>query len=209
MKIILARKAEEKSLAYRLRFNVMCRDLRWLPLQDYPSGEEQDEYDAKQGITFLALDFLGNCAGTSRLIIPGEIPFPIKKHFEIRQKDLLDGYYGKMDYCVEVSRFIVPDHQFLKNHEITLKLCRTMIMKSIEMGVTHMLMSVDHRFFRLLKMLGFCLTEIGKPKFYMGSRTIPGVLPLANLLPALRNKKPSLYRYLTVDEEAGEEAVAV
>jgi N-acyl-L-homoserine lactone synthetase len=209
VKIILAREAEEKSLAYRLRYKVMCRDLGWLPAQDYPLGEEQDEYDAKQSIAFLALDFIGNCAGTSRLILPGKIALPIENHFEILRKDLLEASYGKMDYCVEVSRFAVPDHPFLKNHEITLKLCRAMIMTSIKMGVTHMLMSIDYRFFRLLKMLGFCLTEIGKPKFYMGSKTIPGVLPLTNLLPVLRNKKPSLYRYLTVDEEVVEETVAV
>lgn len=209
MKIILAREAEEKSLVYRLRFKVMCRDLGWLPAQDYPFGEEQDEYDTEQSIAFLALDFIGNCAGTSRLIMPGDISFPIENHFEIMKKDLLEAIYGKMDYCVEVSRFAVPDHPFLKNHEITLKLCRAMIMTSIKMGVTHMLMSIDHRFFRLLKMLGFKLSEIGEPKFYMGSKTIPGILPLINILPNLRKSKPSLYEYLTAEGEAVEEAVAV
>jgi len=187
----------------------MCRDLGWLPSQDYPSGEERDEYDAKQSIAFLALDFLGNCAGASRLILPGEIALPIESHFRILQKTLLEASYGTLDYCVEVSRFIVPDHPFLKNHEITLKLCRAMIMTSIKMGVTHMLMSIDYRFFRLLKILGFSLSEIGEPKFYMGSRTIPGILPLINLLPDIRKSRPSLYEYLTADKEAFEEAVAV
>jgi N-acyl-L-homoserine lactone synthetase len=209
VKILLAREAEEKSLAYRLRFNVMCRDLGWLPSQDYPFGEEQDEYDAEQSMAFLALDCIGNCVGTSRLIMPGKIPLPIENHFDLLRKELLEAIYGKMDRCVEVSRFAVPDHPFLKNHEITLKLCRAMIMTSIKMGVSHMLMSIDHRFFRLLKMLGFTLSEIGEPKFYMGSRTIPGILPLINILPDLRKNKLSLYEYLTAEGETIEETVAV
>jgi len=187
----------------------MCRDLKWLPSQEYPSGEEQDEYDLKQSITFLAVDILGNCAGTSRLIIPGELPFPIENHFELLPKALLEERHGRLRHCVEVSRFIVPDHPFLKNHEITLRLCKAMIMTSIKMGVTHMLMSIDYRFFRLLKMLGFQLSEIGEPKFYLGSRTIPGILPLINMLPFLRDRKPSLYEFLTVDSEEAEGAVAV
>jgi len=187
----------------------MCRDLGWLRSQDYPFGEEQDEYDAQQSVTFLALDFIGNCVGTSRLIIPGEIPLPIENNFELLERDSLEDMYGKMDSCVEVSRFAVPDHPLLKNHEITLKLSRAMIMTSIKMGVTHMLMSIDHRFFRLLKMLGFKLSEIGKPKFYMGSSTIPGILPLINLLPNLRKSKLSLYEFLTAEGKTIEEAVAV
>jgi len=209
VKIILAREAEEKSLAYRLRFKVMCRDLGWLPSQDYPFEEEQDEYDAEQSIGFLALDLIGNCVGTSRLIMPGDIPLPIENNFELLKKELLEDMYGKMDSCVEVSRFAVPDHPSLKNHEITLKLCRAMIMASINMGVTHMLMSIDHRFFRLLKMLGFSLSEIGEPKFYMGSRTIPGILPLINILTNLRKSKLSLYEFLVAEGETIEEAVAV
>jgi len=170
----------------------MCRDLEWLPLREYPSGEEQDEHDPKQSIMFLAVDILGNCAGTSRLIIPGDMPFPIDSHFELVSRDLLEANYGKMEHPVEVSCFIVPDHPFLKNHEITLRLCRAMIMASIKMGVTHMLMSIDQRFFRLLKMLGFHLAAIGEPKFYMGSRTIPGILPLIDLPPILRQRKPNI-----------------
>jgi len=187
----------------------MCQNLDWLPSEEYPSGEEQDEYDTRQSIIFMAFDLLGGCAGTSRLIIPGDLAFPIDTHFDLIDKKILEERYGRMDYCVEVSRFIVPDHLFLKHHEITLKLCKAMIMASIRMGVTHMLVSADYRFFRLLRMIGFHLSEIGEPKFYMGSKTIPGVLPLHDLLPVLKNRKPSLYDYLTAEDEPVEEMVTV
>ncbi len=178
---------------------MMCENLEWLPAYRYPTKEEQDEYDPGQSIAFLAKDMLDNCIGTSRLILQGRLPFPIEDHFDIYPKKYIEKMYGKLEHCVEVSRFIVPENLLLNNHEITLMLCKSMIKKSFSMGVTHAFLSVDYRFYRLLKILGFQLDEIGEAAFYMGSRTVPAILPLENMLPVLKNKKPSLYEYLTED----------
>ena len=179
---------------------MMCENLEWLPVNSYPAKEEQDEYDPGQSIIFLAKDMLDNCIGTARLILQGMLPFPIENHFDIYPKEYIEQIYGKLEHCVEVSRFIVPENLFLKNHEITLMLCKSMINMSFRMGVTHAFLSVDYRFFRLLKILGFQLDEIGEPAFYLGSRTVPAILPLENMLPVLKIKKPSLYEYLTADD---------
>lgn len=201
MRIVIAEEETKKRLTYRLRFEVMCLELGWLSGDEYHGGIEHDEYDSGQSLPFLAIDQFGQSVGTSRLILPGEHPFPVETHFNIHSPERMEKEHGELNYCVEVSRFVVPDNPALKNHEITMMLCRAMIKKSLEMGVSHMLMSTDYRFFRLLKILGFQLEEIGEPKDYMGSKTIPGILPLRNLLPKLKDNKPFLYKYLTATEE--------
>ena len=197
--VIPALKAEEKRIAYQLRYKMMCQDLKWLPDEGYVNKEEQDEYDKNQSLIFLALDEYGNCIGTSRLILQGDIALPVELNFDLYPREFIEAIHGKITYSVEVSRFIVPQNLSYKKHEITLMLCREMMKTSISMGVSHSFMSIDVRFFRLLKMIGYTLAEIGESKLYMGSKTTPGVLALNNLLPKLKINKPSLYDYLTAD----------
>lgn len=199
--MIVARNEEEKRLSYQLRFDVMCRDLGWLPPQDYAVPEEQDEYDIKQSIIFLALNESGNAIGSSRIILPGDIPLPVERHFELYPQIQIEAIHGKIEYAVEVSRFIVPQNPNFKKHEITLVLCISMIKKSITMGATHLLVSADYRFFRLLNILGFELAEIGNPEFYMGSKTVPGITNLNKLHSKLMRERPFLYELLMTEEE--------
>ena len=180
MKVIVAKTEEEKRLSYWLRFETMCRELGWLNAEDYSAGEEKDEYDNGQSMIFLALDDSGKAIGTTRLILRGELPFPVKKYFSLYEEELIEALHGKMENCVEASRFVVPRNSLYRRHEITQLLYTTMIKKCALMGATHMFMSADHRFFRLLKILGLQLHEIGEPKFYMGSKTTPGILSIAH-----------------------------
>lgn len=157
----------------------MCRDLGWLKAEDYGSCEEKDEYDDSQSLIFLALDDSGKAIGTSRLILQGELPFPIKRYFSLYEDGLIEALHGKIEKCVEGSRFVVPRHPLFRQHEITQFLYTAMIEECVSMGVTHMFASLDHRFFRLLRMLGLPMSEIGEPKFYMGSKTTPSILDIA------------------------------
>ncbi len=199
MTVIPALKAEEKRKAYQLRYKMMCQDLKWLPDEGYVNQEEQDEYDKNQSLIFLALDESGNCLGTSRLILPGEIALPIEANFDLYPREFIEAIHGKLTYCMEVSRFVVPQNLHYKNHEITLMLCREMIRTCITMGVSHTFMSIDVRFYRLLKMIGLRLAEIGETKLYMGSKTTPGILAFQSLLPNLKVNKPSLYDFLAAE----------
>ena len=178
---------------------MMCQNLKWLSEEAYPAEEERDEYDRNQSIDFIAIDSMGDCIGTCRLISPGIIPLPINKYFNIFPRGKLEQDYGRIQNCVEVSRFIVPKNNCYKRHEITLALSKEMIKLGFNKGITHVFLSLDYRFFRLLKMLGFPIYKIGKTKLYMGSKTTPGVLALQNLLPHLKTNKPSLYDYLAVE----------
>jgi len=187
----------------------MCRDLRWLPAQNYAIPEEQDEYDDKQSMAFLVLDTSDNVIGTARLVLHGEVPLPIERHFELYPRELLEAIHGKMECCVEVSRFIIPQNPTFRSHEITQVLCIAMIKIGITKGITHMFVSADHRFFRLLKMLGFPLAEIGKEKFHMGSKTIPGILTLKDMPSIFKQERPFLYELLTAREKLSEDMISI
>jgi N-acyl-L-homoserine lactone synthetase len=174
----------------------MCRDLGWLPVQDYAVPEEKDEYDAVQSIIFLGFDDDGAPAGTTRIIMPGAIPLPIERHFKLYPKELVESLYGKIVLGAEVSRFVVPHHHKYKKHEITRTLCMALLGKLLMMGASHAYISADHRFFRLLSMMGFSFVPIGEPKVYMGSKTIPAITNLIALEARLQSEKPELHAML-------------
>jgi len=190
MRVIIARSEQEKRLSCRLRFDTMCRDLGWISTQNYATPEERDEYDDGQSTAFLALDDSGDAIGTVRLILPGEIPLPIDRHFELYPREMIEALHGEMKYCVEVSRFIVPKNHAFKNHEITNMLYEAILKECMTIGVSHLLASVDYRFFRLQRILGFRFDEIGEPKFYMGSKTVPALVSRKTMACILASKKP-------------------
>lgn len=187
-----------------MRYRMMCKELGWLPTQEYPSWIESDEYDALQSIAFLAKDTDDNLIGTSRLILKGSIPLPVERHFNLYPAHRLDVIMGERSSCAEASRFIVPKHPIYKNHEITLSLVGKMVGACMEHNISCMLMSADNRFYRLLRMLGLPLYQIGEPKFYLGSQTIPGVLPLGRLESETKYRRPQLYASL-MEGQAREE----
>ena len=196
VKVAVAGTEEERRPSYRLRFETMCRDLGWLSVQDYALPEEKDEYDADQSIIFLAFDDDGNPVGTTRIIMPGDIPLPIEKHFELYPKELVESLHGKILLGAEVSRFVVPNHHKYKKHEITQVLCMALLGNLLTTGASHAYISADHRFFRLLSMMGFSFAPIGEPKVYMGSKTIPAITNLITLEARLRSEKPGLHALL-------------
>ncbi len=196
MRAIVAITEEEKNLSYQMRYKMMCQELGWLPMQEYPSWTERDEYDALQSIAFLAKDAEDNVIGTSRLILKGSIPLPVERHFDLYPARKLNVIWGDGSSCAEASRFIVPRHPVYKNHEITLSLVGKMVGACMEHDISCMLMSADYRFYRLLRMIGLPLYQIGEPKLYLGSETIPGVLPLARLESETKYRKPQLYASL-------------
>lgn len=174
----------------------MCRDLGWLPQQDYAEPEEKDEYDAKQSIIFLARDDAGHAVGTTRLIMPGDIPLPIEKHFDLQPREQIEAVHGRIVMGAEVSRFIVPNNTQFKRHEITQLLCLKLLWTLIAACASHAYISADFRFFRLLGLMGFTFTPIGQPKVYMGSKTIPAITNISALETKLRNEKPELHSLL-------------
>jgi N-acyl-L-homoserine lactone synthetase len=201
MKVIIARSEEEKKLSYRLRFDMMCRELGWISTQNYAVPEERDEYDDRQSVPFLAVDDSGDPIGTARLILQGEIPLPIERHFKLYPKEMIEALHGEMECCVEVSRFIVPKNHMFKSHELSLMFYEAIIRECMAMGVTHLLASVDYRVFRLQRLLGCRFEEIGEPKFYMGSKTVPALLSRKTMASILADRKIAPYEQQAADKK--------
>lgn len=178
MRIIQARTLAEKKMSYALRYQVMGAQLGWLDTNDYPNKEETDVYDAEQAIPFLAFDDKGIPVATARIIYEGKVPLPIERFFELEPRSNTEAKHGTMSFCAEISRFISVPHTKLKNHEFTLALCNEMIRVCFAAKVSHLLLSADYRFYRLLRMLKHPVAEIGKSDFYMGSKTVPGIMSM-------------------------------
>lgn len=181
MRIRLAQSEEDRSKSYQMRYKVMCEELNWIPRGGFAVPEERDKYDDSQSITFMSFDDTNNAIGTSRLLTQGKISLPIENEFELSPISEIEKRCGTLRSYVEVSRFIVPPNKKYKKHEITLLLCDTMIDYCIQSNMSHMLLSADYRFFRLLRMIGYPVSQIGKPAFYMGSKTVPGILTLSEV----------------------------
>jgi len=199
VRVIIAEEEKEMQQSYQLRFDTMCRDLGWLSSGDYAVPEEKDEYDAGQSIPFLAVDATGTAVGTSRIILAGAVQLPIERHFELYPREDIVNQHGELSCAVEISRFIVSPAAVSRHHEITLVLCMTMLGRLIRMGASHAYVSADHRFFRLLRMLGIRFEQIGAPKFYMGSKTVPGITNLAVLAARLEKERPMLFQMTNLE----------
>lgn len=193
MKVIIAEEEKEKKQSYQLRFNVMCRDLGWLSAQDYVAPEEKDEYDIEQSIVFLALDNDGNAIGTSRIILPGKLSLPVSRYFELESEDEIIKKHGDINFAVEISRFIALQNNACKQHDITRMLCMAMLARLLRMNASHAFVSADFRFFRLLRVLGIYFDQVGREKWYMGSKTIPGIVNLTLLFSTIKRERPQLY----------------
>lgn len=175
----------------------MCRDLGWIPGGDCAEPEEKDEYDEAQSIAFLVTDEDGRAVGTARIIMPGDIPLPIERHFDLEPRERIEAAHGLIVRGGEISRFIVPVNGHFRRHEITCKLGIELIRALINAGASHAFISADYRFFRLLSMLGASFAPIGEPRFYMGSKTVPALARLGDLVQRLKSERPALHEQLT------------
>jgi len=191
----------EKRLHFRMRYEVMAKRLNWLSPEEYPDEEERDEYDEGQALSVLLLDGL-SAIGTARLIFSGAIPLPIYRYFSLIPTEEMEARFGRIRQVAEVSRFIIPENEAYKPHELTLLLCKILFSTCVERGISHVFVSIDGRFFRLLNLLGFPLSSIGSPQFYMGSETIPGIIPIHDLLERVKVRKYRLFKYLKDLEKA-------
>jgi N-acyl-L-homoserine lactone synthetase len=174
----------------------MCSELGWITVDDHAPHEERDEYDSVQAVPFLAFGEDGEALGTARLIMPGPIPFPIERHFDLMHRSEIEAVHGLIGLSAEISRFIVPHHPRFKQHEITMTLCMALLGTLLGQDASHAFISADQRFFRLLKMLGFPFGMIGEPKVYLGSPTVPAIINLATLAERLRSSRPELYELM-------------
>jgi len=62
--------------------------------------------------------------------------------------------------------------------------------------VNYCIAAIDLRAFKLLQWLGWSIIEIGPAKYFMGSLTVPIVMPMKEHLLSIYQKNPTYYEYL-------------
>jgi len=81
---ILASTPEQRREAYRIRYEVYCREFGFERAEDHPEGLETDEYDAQSLHCLLMHQPSGRAAGCVRLVLPRtetpDAPLPFEKH---------------------------------------------------------------------------------------------------------------------------------
>lgn len=207
--------------AYELRFQVYCRDCRFLTEADYPQCRESDEYD-DDALHALAFNLTGDLVGYSRLVKPDAAgQFPWQSHCS----DLTPGVALPAAHtCAEVSRLMVrrdyrrrrgdvlqgvmvglpepaPDdfvERYRRRPQILLSLYRQMYLHSLRHDIRYWYAAMERSLAGALEMMGFPFQRIGPVSDYFGP-VAPYLADLRVLENVLQQNMPELLAWIQTD----------
>jgi N-acyl-L-homoserine lactone synthetase len=166
--------AWEKDELFRIRYQVYCKEKKWLIEGDYPDGREIDKFDAHSA-HFLALKN-GIAVGTVRTISPSDLGLPVTNTFEIIVPEHVVHY-------VEISRLaVVKDARGL---ELTMGLLHALFAWCLEKGITHGYAVVENDLLNFLIRLGYPFKKLGEKKYLYEGYNLPVCLELNDTAAAL------------------------
>lgn len=199
----------EMDSAYRLRHEVFSEELRWVPTT--PDRRETDDYDGFARCIGV-FDEAGKILGHARLI-PSPHPFMVEKEF--REMLPPERPVRKGPDLAEITRLCVKK-EVREGQGVTVVanyLYKAIYLLSIMNDIRHLVMVVDRRYYRLLRLTGFPMEPLGdfitmpdgvkagaiwldlrrleevagrkKPDFMKWMSTLPGRYPLPGRLRAL------------------------
>ena len=186
---------EEMDQAYRLRHQVFSEELRWVPVTD--EGLEVDEYDTRPVSYLGVFDCTGMLLGHCRLIAAPH-PFMIDREFAGLLPE--GGGLERTPDTAEVTRLCVSRAK--RKGEFVLRvsnlLYKGIYLWSMEMGVRHLLMVVDRRVFRLLRLTGFPVRPLGNFAVMPDSVQAAAIhLDLREFKEVGEVKKPEFFRWIS------------
>ena len=207
--------------AYRLRFQVYCKECNFINESDYPQGYETDEFD-KHSVHFGAFepaadDQEGRLIGSARLILPSCEKFPIEEHCPELH---IDRELIKHQACAEVSRLTISKlyrrrandglyyepqvkdkevedkgtHFMRRVRPMAFGLYRAMYQESKRIGIKHWFALTEKSLWVLLKIHGFVFKAIGPEVDFYGMVT-PYIVDIADLEKNVYTKFPQFYTY--------------
>jgi N-acyl-L-homoserine lactone synthetase len=146
---------EEFEAALRLRHEVFAEELKWVrPSQD---GMERDEYDRFSeciGVFDMSMNILGHAR-----LIASPYPFMVEKEFACMMPP--DGGFRKRPDMAEITRLCVKKEDREKNASLISRLIYKAIYNWSVLGdIRRMVMVVDKRYHRLLRLCGFPVTQL-------------------------------------------------
>ncbi|MFH0826590.1 MAG: PEP-CTERM/exosortase system-associated acyltransferase [Candidatus Omnitrophota bacterium] len=190
--------------AYRLRFQVYCKECNFFRESDCPEGYETDEYD-QDSIHLGAFDSQGILVGAVRLILPSCEKFPIEKYCPVLNLNI--DIAGRKEYA-EISRLAISklhrrrmidefssEPQIIENSSLCIRrvssiamgLCCLLHEECSNAGIKYCLALMERPLSLLLKLHGFVFQTIGPEIDFYGK-----VAPY--LLDVVENEKKGLFR---------------
>lgn len=220
--VIPADTAERLEQAYRLRYQVYCRERNFEAPEEYSHNLETDRYDSRSLHSLLVERSRGTTAGTVRLILPDPSApldsFPIQRicsHPLLMERKLL-----LTNSAAEVSRFAVSKsirkdlresaleggcrsgehsaHSRILRFSIPLGLMKATLHMSLENGITDWFAVMEPSLLRLLSGFGIYFKPIGPLVDYHGVRQ-PCHANVAALLERVRRECPEVWRFVVDD----------
>lgn len=177
-RITLAESEEDRREMYALRYAEYCQRLGSLSPSDYPNGLEIDAFDPT-AVHFVA-KHRGSCVvGTTRLV------YPVNGRFLMEHgTDAFTVPAGiPRDHTAESSRLIgrlINDSEVGVIHQALL-LLQAQCEWSFRSGLKNWLVAAEKKFYERLHRLGWPFIELGPPRTYHNTTSIPVLLEVAKV----------------------------
>lgn len=151
----------ELQSCYRLRFQVYCKEKRWLSTKNYPDGLEIDEYDDR-AVHVIALDEDFQVVGLMRILRGRDYKkLPYLDHPGIRGKQI------NLPNVGELSRFVVTSSKY--RYYVLKGIFRAIYQTSRQLGLEHWVFVSEPSMIRFMERFKFYFNPICTPaKFYGG-----------------------------------------
>jgi N-acyl amino acid synthase of PEP-CTERM/exosortase system len=216
----------QRELAYRIRYQVYCREFRYEREEDYPDQMERDEYDDQAWHCILMHKLSDSAVGCVRLIGPCEegptslLPFERSCSHALNEQ-IFDLSTLPRDSFGEISRLAVlqnfrrrksdekkpisfPDQQMLaksgRSHFplISISLSLGILSMLLNSGLKYGFAMMEPRLTRMLKRYGIVFNQIGDVTDHHGMRG-PFVIEKYMILPNLSLNVFGLFK--TIDRQ--------
>lgn len=196
---------EVKEMKERYSYRVATNELReeairfhterYLEVGFFQKGEH-DPYE-RDSIYFTAVDEESQrVVGVSRLISKPMMQLPALKEFQIydiqkaQLKQIGNKRYAEMSALTKLPK-----------HDCTLGVLKACLQYSLDTNTQYWFCSLDERVYKYMcRMFQFPFKQIGEPRVYLGSTSIPCVLDIIETRQVLKEKKYKLYEYFYIPE---------
>lgn len=214
---------ESMQEAFRLRFQVYCKECNFIKEEDYPGGYETDALD-KHSIHFGAYDDASRLVGAVRLVLSSCEKFPIEEHCPVCnvEKNLVT-----RKTCAEVSRLTISKLFRRRAHDglyyeaqlddkavedkgayflrrvrpMAFGLYRAMYQESRRRNIRYWYALMEKSLWTLLRIHGFVFRPVGPEVDFYGMVT-PYLADIAELERSVHDKFPQFFTYFTDGLEA-------
>ncbi len=155
--------------AFQFRHAIWCCEYGFFDAEDFPDGEERDQYDPYSS-HFAVLNADNDIVAYARLIHHSPIGYPVENNMILDCDDTL----FERDQLGEISRIAIhKDYRAYTN--IIYELMRFITIELRERNITYTYGSMERAFIRLLRINKIKYEKIGRRQYYYGWR-FPGIL---------------------------------